>query len=305
MMHAPLISILIPTYQSDKTLRRALDSLISQEFTDWEAWIIDGLSKDGTLDIVREYAAGDNRIHFVSEPDRGIFDAMNKGVRLAKGQWIYFLGSDDHLYDSRVLGAFREDFLRDDLDLVYGNVMLDPKGQVYDGEFSVEKELRQNISHQAEFFRRDLFGKIGGFNTRYKAFADWDLNIRCFLDPTVRIGYRDRIVATFSMGGISAKYDVIFMREGLIPAKLKILKDAGEKSLRPVRIYDGWWRVVRNASVRSLNDLGEDTVREMPQAIKRMVSFQLKIPAGMLRTGVLSKFFMLLSYLQNLLAGRI
>lgn len=304
-MHAPLISILIPTYQSDKTLRRTLDSLTSQEFMDWEAWIIDGVSKDGTMDIVRGYAGADGRIHFISEPDQGIYDAMNKGIRLAKGQWLYFLGSDDYLYDSHVLGSFREDLAGNDLDLVYGNVFLDKKRQVYDGEFSLEKLLRQNVSHQAEFFRKDLFQRIGEFNIRYKAFADWDLNIRCFIDPSVRIAYRDRLVAMFSEGGVSAKYDVIFMREGLIPAKLKILKDAGKKSLRPVRTYDGWWRAVRNASVRSLNDLGEDTVRDMPDAVKRMVSFQLKIPAGMLRIGVLSKCCMLMSYLQNLLTGRI
>jgi len=299
----PILSVVTIVYNNVSDIERTMLSVLGQTYARIEYIVVDGLSDDGTLDIIKKYK---NRIAtFISEKDEGIYDAMNKGIRLAKGQWVYFLGSDDYLYDPRVLVSFREDLAGNDLDLVYGNVLLDKTRQVYDGAFSLEKLLRQNISHQAEFFRKDLFQRIGAFNIRYKAFADWDVNIRCFTDPSVRVGYRDRLVAMFSQGGVSARYDIIFMREGLIPAKVKVLKTAGKKSLRPIKTYDGWWRAVRNASVRRLNELGEDTVRNMPDAVKRMISFQLKFPARVLRMGVFSKLLMLMSYLQNRLTGRI
>src|SRR5258707_324855 len=82
--------------------------------------------------------------------------------------------------------------------------------------------IRKNISHQAAFYHRKTFEKIGDFNTKYRAYADWDFNIRCFLDPAIRTKYRDRIVAIFGMDGISRVYDRVFLKEVLIPAKLKM-----------------------------------------------------------------------------------
>jgi glycosyltransferase involved in cell wall biosynthesis len=300
MMRTPLISILIPTYQSDKTLRRTLDSLVSQEFGDWEAWIIDGVSKDGTMDIIHEYAAGNNRIHFISEPDQGIYDAMNKGVRLATGQWIYFLGSDDHLYDPGVLGSFGEDLTDNNLDLVYGNIVTDRNSRPYDGEFTMEKLLRNNISHQAIFYRRNIFDKFGSFNTRYKSFADWDLNIRCFSDPGIRTKYRDRIIAEFGLHGVSRRYDIAFLREVLIPARLHWLERAGHKSLRPVFIFDDWWRLVRNAGIRSL---GEAPGNTMDPVIRHIIGWQRGLPLRMLENGVVSKCWMIMSYCHARIKG--
>ena len=90
-----MVSIIIATYNSEKTLRRALDSVLNQTYQDWECIVVDGASKDNTIEIVKEYVSKDTRFRYVSEPDHGIYDAFNKGWKMAKGEWVMYLGSDD------------------------------------------------------------------------------------------------------------------------------------------------------------------------------------------------------------------
>ena len=97
----PRLSIIIPTFNSAKTLSRCLDSVISQSFTDWEVLMMDGVSNDDTIKIASSYQ--DSRIQIYSEPDKGIYDAMNKGIDKAQGEWLYFLGSDDWLFNCNSL----------------------------------------------------------------------------------------------------------------------------------------------------------------------------------------------------------
>ena len=102
-MATPLFSIIIPTFNAGKTLSFCLDSVLIQSFQDFEILIIDAVSSDNTMSIVEEYAAANTAITWISEKDKGIYDAMNKSISLAKGEWLYFLGSDDKLYDAEVL----------------------------------------------------------------------------------------------------------------------------------------------------------------------------------------------------------
>ena len=94
---SPLISIIVATFNAATCIQEALESIINQSFQDWECIIQDGGSKDNTISILQKYASLDNRIKYYSEPDKGIFDALNKGIQKAQGQWIYVLGSDDIL----------------------------------------------------------------------------------------------------------------------------------------------------------------------------------------------------------------
>src|ERR1700722_16529958 len=96
-----LLSIIIPTYNSQNTILTALQSIVKQSFDDFEIIIVDGLSNDDTVTIVKNFQ--DDRIKIISELDNGIYDAMNKGIDRAKGDWLYFLGSDDRLYNDTVL----------------------------------------------------------------------------------------------------------------------------------------------------------------------------------------------------------
>src|SRR5579862_9848283 len=101
----PMLSIIIATFNSSKTIGRCLDSIKNQTFTDFEIVIQDGLSTDATLEIVREFQQGNSRIvvRIESAKDRGVYDAMNRAVSKVRGTWLYFLGSDDELNDENVL----------------------------------------------------------------------------------------------------------------------------------------------------------------------------------------------------------
>src|SRR5690606_10898813 len=118
----PFFSIIIPTHNSDRFVPKAIDSLISQKFSDFEILIVDGLSDDNTVEVVNAFH--DTRIQITSEKDTGIYDAMNKGVLLSKGQWLLFLGSDDRLHDPSVLqDVYDTVHAHPSSKFIYGDVM--------------------------------------------------------------------------------------------------------------------------------------------------------------------------------------
>ncbi|MGC3979002.1 MAG: glycosyltransferase [Paludibacteraceae bacterium] len=130
-------SIIIPTYNSASTLQKCLESVISQIFENYEVIIVNGVSNDKTLQLAHDF--NDDRIRVLCEPDEGIYDAMNKGIKLAKGEWLYFSGSDDSLYDSSVLTNVFSLIMNAKVDVVYGDVLMEKINEVYDGEFTFEK----------------------------------------------------------------------------------------------------------------------------------------------------------------------
>lgn len=195
------LSIIVPTFNSEKTICRCLDSIIGQLFQDWELLVIDGVSKDSTVEIVRQYSSRDSRIRIISEPDKGIYDAMNKGIDKSQGEWLYFLGSDDFLYDSHSLeGIFNNDVEK--YDVVYGTVDAPHWDDRYKGEWKIEN-YRDNRCHQAIFYKRSFFGNRVRYNTRYKVCADNAINMMWFLSPKYTSHYYPVVVAHHSDGGYS------------------------------------------------------------------------------------------------------
>jgi glycosyltransferase involved in cell wall biosynthesis len=205
--YSPILTIIIPTYNSGATLEVALKSIINQTVKDIEILLIDGLSIDNTLEIVERYRRVFSSINVISEKDKGIYDAMNKGIILAKGEWIYFMGSDDSLYESTTIEQFLGNTNIENNEVVYGNVYSKYFNGSYDGTFTYCKLLNQNISHQAIFFRRSVFDKTGKYNLKYKAYADWHHNINWFFSSKISYIYIDQIIANFTYGGFSAIYD--------------------------------------------------------------------------------------------------
>jgi glycosyltransferase involved in cell wall biosynthesis len=207
----PFISIILPTHNSGSTLKIALDSIISQTFRDFELIIIDGLSSDNTSQVAGSFTIVDNRIKFISEADEGIYDAMNKGIRQSAGQWIYFIGSDDSLYNAEVLQKVHDNIDTGQKGMVfYGNVVISGDtnwacdGDVYDGVFDLNKLMKKNICHQSVFYNTDFLKReIGAFNTKYTICADWDFNLKCW--SKTRFIFMDLIVADFNAGGESTK----------------------------------------------------------------------------------------------------
>ncbi|HEX4849989.1 MAG TPA: glycosyltransferase, partial [Puia sp.] len=169
-MPRPLFTIIIPTYNSEKTIQNALNSVLTQSFTDFEILILDNLSNDSTEAIVQSNRERDPRIRLYAEKDNGIYFAMNKGISLAEGEWLYFLGSDDKLHQSSVLQRISENLKDSNCRIIYGNI-LGSHGK-YDGYFDYDKLLENNISHQAMFFHREVFDRVGVFNTKYRTHAD-------------------------------------------------------------------------------------------------------------------------------------
>ena len=202
-------SIIVPTYNSANTIAKAIYSVLMQRDVSLEILIIDSLSSDDTIPILKSF--DDDRIKIISEKDNGIYDAMNKGIKHAAGKWLYFLGSDDELYNEFVLPKILQFSRESQAEFVYGNVLI--KGhvlwaknkQVYDGIFDIKKLLTKNICHQSIFYKTSLI-KIHHiqFNNQYPVCADWDFNLKCW--SINKFSYTDSIIAIFNGGGSSSNF---------------------------------------------------------------------------------------------------
>lgn len=204
------LSIIIPTYNSAIVLQRALDSIVDQTFTDWEVLVMDGVSTDDTLKVAQSY--NDNRIRIYSEPDKGIYDAMNKGIKKAQGEWLYFLGSDDYLLTQDTLQTlFSHDI--DNYDVVYGDVQSPSLPIIHRKEWTLNN-ITANRCHQAIFFKKKIFSKLKLYDTQYLYLADFEFNLRWFLSKHVKNKYIPIEIAYFSPNGVSEKNtDDIFWKK--------------------------------------------------------------------------------------------
>ena len=199
----PKISVITVVRNGEGTLESSIRSVVDQTYERIEFIVMDGGSTDGTLDILKHY---DSKIAFwSSESDKGIYDAMNKGVRRATGDWVLFLGCDDTL--SADLKEVAQ-LLSDPQVIYYGDAYWPVKRQLYDGSFSAAKLARTNICHQAIFYTRAVFDKYS-FNLRYPFQADWELNMRCFSDPVFRFQYIPLQISIYNdqSGASSTKRD--------------------------------------------------------------------------------------------------
>jgi len=195
----PLISIITPTRNVGKVLEKSILSVINQDFENFEYIIIDSVSTDNSSDIINKYK---NYIDsYICERDHGIYDAMNKGTNIARGEWIYFLGADDILCPN-ILSKISK-ILKNKNTIYYGNVYWDNLNQVYNGPFDQFKLAKQNICHQSIFYPRSAFTKYT-YSLMFPVFGDYELNLRLFSDPEFQFEYFPYIVAKFSLGGTSS-----------------------------------------------------------------------------------------------------
>ena len=215
-MGHPFFSVIIPTYNSSRTLQECLRSFINQSIRDFEILIIDGGSSDETISVVQNCIGLASQVRWTSERDNGVYDAMNKGIKKAKGEWLYFLGSDDSLYSNDVLEKVA-DFIRGkDVQVVYGNVFTRISRKIYDGEFTKEKLFNNNICHQSIFIHRSVFEITGLFSMKYKIFSDWHHNIKWFYNKDIKHAYLDAVIANYAEDGLSShNVDLPFMNDRL------------------------------------------------------------------------------------------
>ena len=221
------ISIITATYNSAKTLRDTLDSILGQTYKDIESIIVDGASKDCTLDIVREYEPRfQGRMRWISEPDKGIYDAMNKGIRMASGDVVGLLNSDDFYTSNDVLETINANMEQNDCDAVYGDIHyvrnenLEQCVRYYSSRnFTREKMMQGYIpAHPSFYCRRDVYLKYGLFDTSFRLAADFEQLLRLIYIEKIAIKYIEKDFVTMRTGGASTsgwKSHAVTMQEHL------------------------------------------------------------------------------------------
>lgn len=211
----PLISLITVVFNGETLIADTLRSAINQSYTNIELVIVDGGSTDQTVAVAQQFSSSIGTL--ISEKDKGIYDAMNKGIMAAKGEWVYFLNAGDAFYDANVL----EDIFTnvpEDVDLVYGKVQTvnEPTGINYiNGRPVTLKDFYREypICHQAAFFRTNTFKTIGLYNDSYKLVADSEWFVRFFRSGKHKAMFVDRIVAYYDIQGASYHKRMLSQRE--------------------------------------------------------------------------------------------
>lgn len=204
----PKLSIITVCYNNKSGLQKTLESVKRQTYKDYEYIIIDGGSTDGTVELIKENEAYID--YWVSEKDNGIYNAMNKGIQVAKGEYCYFLNSDDCLATPETLEKIFKK-VKDDPDIIYGNLAILKNGKLHffvkmsshlDSYSFYRKQIA--IHHQASFIKRDLFDKYGFYNEEIKLISDWVFFFQMVIIHHVKTQYINRVFAVFLAGGESS-----------------------------------------------------------------------------------------------------
>jgi len=200
------LSIITVNLNNAEGLQETIESVVSQTFTDFEYIVIDGGSTDGSVEIIKQYT--DKITYWVSELDKGIYNAMNKGILQAKGKYCLFLNSGDWLTDENVISDFiLSDFAED---FIVGNVFLVDEKNISTllksedtNDLTFDLFYRNTLPHQAAFIKRDLFSKIGLYDEMYRIVSDWEFFIKAFVFFNCTYRHFDRIITNFDITGIS------------------------------------------------------------------------------------------------------
>lgn len=208
------ISIITATYNSASTVADTFESVLRQTYNDIDYWVIDGGSTDRTLDIIKEYEPKfGGRMHYVSERDRGIYDAMNKGLARSSGDVVGILNSDDYFTDEKVLEDLAMTFAKNDVDAVYGDIHFIKDGfpdkvvRYYSSAMFRPFWLRFGFmpAHPSFYAKREVFEKYGKYSLDYKIASDYDMMVRLFYKHRISYKYIKRDFVTMRTGGVSTK----------------------------------------------------------------------------------------------------
>ena len=204
------ISIITITYNSAKTLPRALESVRSQTYGDIEHIIVDGASTDGTVDLIKAYAHNKPQtVRWISEPDGGIYDALNKGIRMATGDVVGFLHSDDVLYSPDSIGQIAAAFESFGADVVYGDLEY-RKGEKVVRRWRSNAFRRSDLRygwmppHPTLYVRREVYSQVGPYDDWFRISADYDMVLRIFT-AGYKTHYIPQVLVAMETGGASNK----------------------------------------------------------------------------------------------------
>jgi len=197
-----MVSVIIVTFNAERFIENAILSVLNQSYKNIELLIVDGNSTDGTISIIKKY---NDKLNYISEPDKGIYDAMNKGWKLATYDWILYLGADDILEPDVIESLIIS--LLDDNDVVYGNTYLRFANGKTKSQFAKKLDHMNKTfitCHQSVIMKKEVIKKLGGFDLKYKLLADYDLLLRAYLNG-FKFAKSNSFISTFSINGTSEK----------------------------------------------------------------------------------------------------
>lgn len=207
------LSIITINYNNASGLRKTMESVFAQTCKDFEYIIVDGASTDGSVDVIREFDSFNvqrstlNVFTWVSEPDTGIYNAMNKGIRMAKGEYVLMLNSGDYFVDEHVVERILPEL--DGTDIVQGNTICENDAGYYVSRGYGRSDInyidvqKGYFLHQASFCKRDLFDRYGYFDESYRISGDTIFYTRCLGAGNATFRYVDLNIAYFESGGVS------------------------------------------------------------------------------------------------------
>jgi glycosyltransferase len=226
------ISIITATYNSEKHIQGVIASIASQSYKNIEWVVVDGASKDATVKVIKENYTGE--LNILSEPDKGIYDALNKGLTLATGDIFGFLHSDDFFENEIVIQSIVEQFQQTNCDGVYGDLRyVNAEDTQKIVRYWKSKPFQSNLlkkgwmpAHPTLFLKKEVYQKHGNFDTSFKISADYDFMLRILKDTTLNYAYLPQVITNMRVGGASnalgniqqkMKEDLKALRQNQIP----------------------------------------------------------------------------------------
>lgn len=257
MSENPKLSIITVNLNNRYGLQRTIDSVVSQTFTDYEWIVIDGGSTDGSRELIEQYQ--DHFAYWCSEPDKGIYNAMNKGITHAKGEWLQFLNSGDWLYNETTLKSIFHENHNGNEDFLYGNYIATINQKVIsickpDNQISLNSIIQSKLGHNATFIKKTTFND-SLYNEKYKIVSDWEFFIKQAI-LNKKFKYINTIVSCFDKTGISSTdldlvtYERNQVINSIIPKAilldLKHLNEITEGQIEEIRVFQQRGKFFKN-----------------------------------------------------------
>lgn len=209
------VSIITVTYNSARTLSRAMRSVCRQTYKDIEYILVDGESADSTVNIIKDFASHYPFIRYVSESDKGIYDAINKGIEMATGEVIGLLNSDDELFSSDTIADIVRKIETEKADILYGNLLYCKYDALEHNPPRTIRHWKSNPfnsddlkrgwmpAHPTLYCKREVFEKVGLYRTDFRISADYEFILRAFSVPAFKKVYINEIIVRMEIGGVS------------------------------------------------------------------------------------------------------
>jgi glycosyltransferase involved in cell wall biosynthesis len=227
------VSIITVVFNNREMIKDAISSVLNQTYKNIEYIVIDGLSEDGTVDVIESYGAKITK--FISEKDDGIYDAMNKGIALATGDIVGILNSDDFYIDDKVIEKIVKEFENNKIDSVYADLIfvkpeeLERTVRYYDSSYFNPEKFAYGWmpAHPTFFVKKWVYDKYGVFRTDLIIAADFDLLLRFLYTQKISYSYLQEVLVKMRLGGVSTSFKSIWVNN---VEQLRVCKDNGVKT---------------------------------------------------------------------------